>query len=123
MAELVARDIPTDDRRRVVNAGSRHGRDDHMADMRAIAEVLPDVDISSAVVATRGARLVLTRNCISRRGMEVSEVIAVVLRIDEVDADNRIVSGIAFDIEDVDAAFAELDARYLAEGAAAHAQT
>ena len=35
MAELLADDIFTDDRRRVVNAGIRHGRDDHMADMRA----------------------------------------------------------------------------------------
>jgi hypothetical protein len=121
MAELVALDISTDDRRRVVNAGIRHGRDDHMADMRAIAEVLPDGDITSAVMAARGARLVLTRICILSRGMEVSEVIAEVLRIDEIDADNRIVSGVAFDIDDVDAAIAELEARYLAGEAAGHA--
>jgi hypothetical protein len=120
MAELVADDISTNDRRRVVNAGIRHGRDEHMADMRAIAEVLPDWDITSAVMATRGARLVLTRICILSRGTDVSEVIAEVLRIDEIDADNRIVSGIAFDVDDIDAAFAELDSRYLAGEALAH---
>jgi len=36
--------------------------------------------------ATRGARLALTRICILSRGMDVSEVIAEVLRIDEIDA-------------------------------------
>ncbi len=123
MAELVAFNISTDDRRRVVNAGSRHGRDEHMADMRSIPELLPNVDTTSAVMATRGARLVLTRICILRRGMEVNEVIAEVLRIDEIDADNRIVSGIAFDIDDIDAALRELDAWYLAGEAVRHADT
>ena len=55
MAELLANDISTEDRRRVVNAGIRHGRDEHMADMRAIAEVVPDMDIATAVMATRGS--------------------------------------------------------------------
>ena len=63
MAELVADNISTDDRRRVVNAGIRHGRDDYMADMRAFAEVFPDEDMTSTVMATRGARLALTRVC------------------------------------------------------------
>ncbi|MGO9155528.1 AAA family ATPase, partial [Mycobacterium sp.] len=123
MAELVAHDIATDDRRRVVNAGIRRGRDDHMADMRAIAEVLPDEDITSTVIATRGARLALTRICGSNRGMGAGEVSAEILSIDEIDADNRIVARVGFDLDDIDAAFAELEARYLAGEAAAHAQT
>ena len=45
------------------------------------------------------------------------------LNIVEVDADNRIRAGVAFDLDDIDAAFEELDARYLAGGAAAHAHT
>jgi hypothetical protein len=123
MAELVAHDISTHDRRRVVNVGIRHGRDEHMADMRSIAEVLPDGDIASAVMATRGESLVLTRICILSSGMEVGEVIAEVLRIDEIDTNDRIVSASAFDIDDVDAAIAELEARYLAGEAAIHADT
>ena len=39
MAEILADDICTDDRRRVVNAGVRHGRDAEIANMRAVAEV------------------------------------------------------------------------------------
>jgi len=122
-AELVALDISTDDRRRVVNAGNRHGRDEHIADMRSIAEVLPNGDTTSAVMATRGARLVLTRICILSRGIEASELIAEVLRIDEIDDDNRIVSASAFDVDDIDAALRELDAWYLAGEADAHSDT
>ena len=39
MAEMLADDISIDDRRRVVNAGLRHGRDAVIANMRAIADV------------------------------------------------------------------------------------
>ena len=73
MAELVARDISTDDRRRVVNVGIRHGRDEHMADMRSITEVFPDLDITTAIMATRGARLVLTRIRLVSSGMGFGE--------------------------------------------------
>ena len=45
------------------------------------------------------------------------------LGIVEIDADERIVARVAFDPDDIDAAFAELDARYLAGEAAAHAHT
>ena len=45
------------------------------------------------------------------------------LNIIEIDADGRIVAGVLFDADDLDAAFAELDARYLAGEAAAHAHT
>ena len=45
------------------------------------------------------------------------------LRIAEIDADERIVAAVAFDLDDIDAAIAELDARYLAGEAAAHAHT
>ena len=48
-----------------------------------------------------------------------TEVLAVV----EIDADNRIVASVVFDPDDIDAAFEELDARYLAGEAAAYADT
>ena len=41
----------------------------------------------------------------------------------EIDADERIAAIVVFDLEDFDAAIAELDARYLAGEAAAHART
>ena len=41
----------------------------------------------------------------------------------EIDADDRIAAVVMFDLDDFDAAFAELDARYLAGEAAAHAHT
>ena len=45
------------------------------------------------------------------------------LGIVEIDADDRIAAHVVFDLDDIDAAFEELDARYLAGEAAAHAHT
>lgn len=45
------------------------------------------------------------------------------LNIVEIDIDNRIAAGVQFDLDDIDAAFEELDARYLAGEAAAHSYT
>ena len=45
------------------------------------------------------------------------------LGIVEINADERIVAIVSFDLDDFDAAFEELDARYLAGEAAAHAHT
>ena len=107
----------SDDRRRVVNAGIRRGRDVEIADMRAIADRV-DEHSSDAVIATRGKRLVLGRVRFS--GREQSEaVVTDVLGIVEIDADERIAATVVFDLDDIDAAFEELDARYLAGEAAA----
>jgi hypothetical protein len=51
------------------------------------------------------------------------EVGADVLGIAEIDADERIVALVTFDPDDIDAAYAELDARYLAGEAADYAHT
>ena len=45
------------------------------------------------------------------------------LGIVEIDADNRVAARFLFDLNDIDAAFEELDARYLAGEAAAYART
>ena len=119
MAETIAPDVVDDDRRRVVNAGIRHGRDALITNMRAIAEVGVE-SITSTVVATRGERLALNRVRLSGRRGEFS---ADVLEIAEIDADNRIDASVLFDADDIDAAFDELDARYLAGEAATHAHT
>jgi hypothetical protein len=119
MAELMADDISTDDRRRVVNAGVLHGRDAEIANMRAVADI--DANITSIIIAIRGERLALTRLCSSNLGPRPEEFGAEALNIIEINADNRIVAGVVFDLDDIDAAFEELDARYRAGEAAAHA--
>nr|WP_197515068.1 AAA family ATPase [Mycobacterium sp. 1245805.9] len=123
MAELTADDICSDDRRRVVNGGVRNGREAHIADMRVIAEIVDPKNLTPTVVATRGARLALSHIRSSNRAASPDEISAEVLSVVEIDADGRIVANIGFDIEDIDAALAELDARYLAGEAAAHAHT
>ena len=45
------------------------------------------------------------------------------LDVVEIDTDERIAAFVTFDLDDFDAAIAELDARYLAGEAAAHAHT
>ena len=69
-------------------------------------------------VAIRGDRLSLSRVTMSNReGFEIE-----VLAVSEVGPDGRIVSGVAFDPEELDAAYAELDDRYLAGEAAPYAE-
>ena len=121
IAAIVDDDIRIDDRRRVVNAGVEVGREAHLEDVRAIANVGPKKTIST-VVATRGDHLVLTCVRSSHSGLKDSEVSAEVLCVVEVSTDGKIVARVGFDIDDIDAAFAELDARYLAGEAAGHAK-
>ena len=122
MAEILADDISSDDRRRVVNAGIRHGRDAAIANMRQIAD-LGVTNMTSDVIATRGERLVLSRVRFSGRDQRPEAFHTEVLDIVEIDADERIVARVVFDLDDIDAAFEELDARYLAGEAAPYAQT
>ena len=67
-------------------------------------------------------RLVLTRSR-SRVATSGQGYLTEVLGIVEIDADEQIAAVVMFDLEDFDAAIAELDARYLAGEAAAHAHT
>ena len=123
MAEMLADDYSSDDRRRVVDAGVRHGRDAEIADMRAIADI-GITNVTSTVIATRGERLALTRVRFSghdQRTRGVPHRGARHRRDRRRRADRRRSS--SFDLDDIDAAFAELDARYLAGEAAAHAHT
>ena len=117
-AEILSDDVCIDDRRHVVNAGVRHGRDAEIANVRALA----DIGVRSAtstVIAVRGGRLFLGRLCVwgGWSQSEASETLCVL----EINAENQIVARVLFDADDIDAAFKELDARYLAGEAAAHA--
>ena len=121
MAESLADGVFTDDRRRIVNAGVQHGRDDQIANLRALAEV--EADIAVTIIATRGHRLVLARVCSTNHDLQHGEFDVELLAVAEIDAERRISATISFDPDDFDAAFAELDARYLAGEAAAYART
>ncbi|WP_077088814.1 BTAD domain-containing putative transcriptional regulator [Mycobacterium rhizamassiliense] len=122
MAETMADDFSSHDRRRVVNAGVLHGRDVNIANMRAVADVGFE-GLTSSVIATRGQRLALARIRSSAHGFEAGEVSADMLGTFEVDADNRLTAGAIFDSDDIDAAHADLDARYLAGEAASNSAT
>jgi hypothetical protein len=122
LGETMADDVYTSDRRRVVNAGELRGRAAHLTNMRAVAEVGFE-GLTSTVIATRGQHLTLSRIRSSARGSAPGEVTAEMLSINEVDTDNRLTAAVIFDPADIDAAFEELEARYLAGEAAAYAQT
>ena len=121
VAEMLADDLHNEDRRRVANAGIRHGRDCMLEDLRAAAHL--GIPCFKAIdIATRGERLVLARA--ESRYDELPGAYRVEnLVVVEVDADGRVAAQVMFDLDDIDAAFEELDARYLAGEAAAHART
>ena len=74
--------------------------------------------MTSIVIATRGERLALSRVRPRGRDQRPEAFHADFAHIVEIDADERIAVLVVFDLDDVDAAFEELDARYLAGEAA-----
>ena len=122
MAKMLADNFSSDDRRRVVGAGVRHGQDAWIADMQATAD-LWTTDATLTVIATRGRRLVLLRVRFSDRDPGDKTYLTELLGIVEINADERIVAIVTFDLDDFDAALEELDARFLAGEGAAHANT
>ena len=79
--------------------------------------------MTSTDIATRGDRLLLFRVGFLDRDQRPDAFRTEVLCILEIDAEERIVASVSFDLDDIDAAFEELDARYLAGEAARHAHT
>ena len=120
IAEILADESFVDDRRRIVNAGLWQGRDAVISNMRALAG---GANTTSTVVAIRGERLALARIYFANRELQHGDFGLEMLSIAEIDADNQIAAHIVFDPDDLGAAFAELDARYLVGEAAAHAHT
>ncbi|MBE1548486.1 class 3 adenylate cyclase [Mycobacterium sp. OAS707] len=121
MAQMVTDDVCDDDRRRVVSGGVRRGRDAQMANLRAVVGVGVR-NYESTVIATRGDRLALTRSRVSGSGQAAEAYALEMLTLIEIDTDNRISAGVAFDLDDIDAAFSELETRYIAGEAADHAR-
>ena len=66
ITEMLSDDHYSDDRRRIVNAGIRHGRDVEIANMKAGFDVGTN-NIKSVEIATRGAHLALSRSRFSGR--------------------------------------------------------
>ena len=77
---------------------------------------------TSDPIATRGEHLVLTRTRYSHSDDQPQPFDVDLLNIVEINADGRIGAVVIFDLEDIDAAIAELDARYLAGEAAARSR-
>ena len=105
-----------------MNAGVRQDRDAEIKDFRSAAD-LGVTHATSNTIATRGERLALIRCRYSHIVEDPGAFSADLLGIVEIDADERIEAWVTFDPDDFDAAIAELDARYLAGEAAAHAHT
>ena len=121
MAEIFAEDICLDDRRPVVGV-ELFGRDATIANMRASAET-GVMNVRSTAIATRGSRIALHRVLINGKDERPEAYRTEALVIGEVDAQNRTTAFVMFDLDNIDAAFKELDARYVAGEAAAHAHT
>lgn len=106
---LLTNDYCGDDRRSVVGAGIRRSPDAAIEDYRSASDI--DVtDAGSDTVATRGARLALTRAHYARSGNESEAFRVDFLQLVEIDSAGRI------------APMAALDTRYLAGEASAHAR-
>ena len=123
MGQDFADDYYCDDRRRVVNAGVRHGRDAAFEDLRVAAEIGLMTNITSDIIATRGERLFLGRTRWLGPDQRPEDFHTEVLNVVVVDPEERIAAQVLFDPNDIGAAFNELDARYLAGEAPAHAHT
>ena len=119
MTRAMTDDIVVDDRRHVVNAGIRHGRESAIADSQAIAD-LEFTTTTSTAIAIRGEHLVLARLGASCTGPEPFQI--EVLHLVQIVRGNQIAAIVMFDPDDTDAAFQELEARYVAGEAAPHAQ-
>ena len=74
-------------------------------------------------IAIRGSRLELTRECYCDTDEADRPIAVEFLHVMEVSDSGLVQDIVSFDPDDIDAAFAELDARYLAGEAVAHAHT
>ena len=122
MVELTADDTSIDDRRHVVNAGLRRDRDAEIANLRARAETGMET-ITSAVIAVRGDASALDPLASGNTTSGPKYFHTVALCIIEIDTDERIVTRVGFDLEDFDAAIAQLESRYITGEAAACGRT
>ena len=124
MSELLVDDTSTDDRRPLVGVGMRRGTDVVIADWQATAQVGVR-NIAQTVIAT--CRTPCSQPLPFLRARSGAGRVRFTLRCSASPRSTSQGTGaialVMFDIDDVDAAFAELDARYLAGEAAEYAHT
>ena len=106
MAASVADNHVGIDHRRVVSAETQHGREAVIRDLQAAADVGFAISMVSAM-AIRGERLVLAR--VRASGSDPEAIQNDALNVVEIDTADRIAKVATFDVEDFDAAIAELD--------------
>ncbi len=116
-AQLFAGDFRCSDRRRVVQL--ELDRDQYIAFTREVADGRT-IRAESELLATRGDRLALTRPTYEFSDADVGPSEIAFLILTEVDARGRIAAYVRWDIDDLDAAYAELDARFEAGEGAPH---
>ena len=121
LAEMMSAGFAIEDRRRVVNMGNLQGRDAELG-VHAYGTA-ESGNVKSTVIATRAQRLALNQYRFSGRDQRPDAFRIEMLAVVEIDADERMATVVVFDLDDIDAAIAELDARYLAGEAAAYART
>jgi hypothetical protein len=110
----------TDDRRRLMRV--QLSTAESYASLRFVFE-LSESRWHNELLATRGERLVLFRVRITGQTADSGPMLAEYLQIMEIDADGRQAEIVVFDLDDLEAAYAELDARYDAGEAAPYART
>lgn len=108
---MISPAIRMDDRRRIVRL--EIGYDAFVAQFRMLFDQ-PGSRWRERLLATRGERLSLTRTRFEAEVADGGGPLAFDdhLSLAELDAEGRIVAFVTFDLEDEDAAYAELDARY-----------
>ena len=90
--------------------------DQFVAFTRELAD-MPSVRVDSELLATRGDRLALIRVRTEVAGDAIGPSEADSCHVAEIDEHGLITTFVRFDLDDLDAAYAELDARFEAEGA------
>jgi DNA-binding SARP family transcriptional activator/tetratricopeptide (TPR) repeat protein len=91
-------------------------------DLIPLFAAIPEAELEGEILATRGPSLAIGQITVrvrSEAGVGPAEI--VVLNVSEFDEDGRLTTVISFEPEDLDAAFDELDARYVAQGGANYA--
>ncbi|MBV8986857.1 MAG: nuclear transport factor 2 family protein, partial [Acidimicrobiia bacterium] len=113
---LTAEDAVIDDRRSLVSSRAE-GRDAAVAWLQSVVDI-GVTDVGLHTIASRGGRLLLNRMLFRGGGGEGRDAEGESLVVVEYSDDGLWLAAIVFDPDDLEAAFAELDARYLTgEGA------
>ncbi|HTI77361.1 MAG TPA: BTAD domain-containing putative transcriptional regulator, partial [Mycobacterium sp.] len=116
---LYADDIKVDDRRHGLRRETNN-RTTAIDNVRAIAAL--GALVTNTPLALRGDRLCLSHIVFERRDAQPDGFKVETLELAEVNSDGLMVARVVFDVDDLDAAHEELNARYLAGEAAPYAE-